>query len=219
VIAIDFVKSTETLVQKGPFNMAFVNKRFYDCATSIIAEQFYPYVNFHEIVGDCFVFVVDAEWGCRLKLFCASLAINFVNRLRFATKDFVTIRAGIAYGRLVIGFIGKTLRLFGETMHRAARLESVATAGSAVLDENIWVKLQSEIRLLPLPVVTFVTSRVNDVTCNLKGFGDVKCHRLRYLNEDEDVIRTHEHSTSSEPESYVDDEVQVTIEYEDVPSI
>ena len=108
VICIDFMNSTETLLSKGPFHMASINKQFYDSATSIIAKYFYPYINFHEIIGDCFVFVVNADWGCTIDNFCASLAINFVGKLQYSTNNIVSIRAGVAYGPLVIGFIGET---------------------------------------------------------------------------------------------------------------
>ena len=100
VICIDFIQSTELLGEKGPFNLAILNKRFYECAESLILNQFYPYVNFHEIIGDCFVFVLNADWGCKINGYCASMALNFVNQLQNITKSFIGIRAGIAFGKL-----------------------------------------------------------------------------------------------------------------------
>lgn len=100
VICIDFIKSTELLEEKGAFNLAMMNKQFYERAENLILKQFYPYVNFHEIIGDCFVFVLNADWGCKINGYCASMALNFVNQLQNATKGFIGIRTGIAFGKL-----------------------------------------------------------------------------------------------------------------------
>ena len=78
LICIDFIQSTELLELKGPFNMAMLNDRFYECARKLIIQSFYPFVNFHEIIGDCFVFVVNADMGC-IDDYCASIGISLTH--------------------------------------------------------------------------------------------------------------------------------------------
>ncbi len=189
VICIDFIKSTELLESKGPFNLAMLNQRFYETAESLIMETFYPYVNFHEIIGDCFVFVVNAEWGCKIENYCASIAINFVNQLRMKSKDFVGIRIGLSFGKLVIGFIGNALRFFGDTIHRASRLEHLSGIDYCLLDTNFVSKLNSELNLVTPACKQMICTQLEQIETTLKGFTDsVACFKFHYLNTPGDIF-------------------------------
>ena len=103
--------------------MAYLNKRFFDDIVSIITDYFYPYINIHEVIGDCFVLILNAEWSYTCPQFCASLAMDFLNRLYHRTESYVSVRTGVSYGKVIHGFIGTSLRFFGNPMHVAARLE------------------------------------------------------------------------------------------------
>ena len=99
-----------------------INKRFFDYIVSIITDFFYPYINMHEVIGDCFVLIVNAEWTYTCLQFCASLAIDFINRLLYRTESYVSVRSGVSYGKIIYGFIGTSFRFFGNPMHVAVRL-------------------------------------------------------------------------------------------------
>ncbi len=189
VICIDFIRSTELLELKGPFNLAMLNQRFYECAESLIMNNFYPYVNFHEIIGDCFVFVVNAEWGCKIENYCASISINFVNQLRNITKIFVNIRCGISFGKLVIGFIGTALRFFGDTMHLASRLENKSEVEYCLCDDNFITKLKSELNLVSPGSKQMIYNQLEQISAVLKGYSNpVPCSKYFYINTIDDIF-------------------------------
>ncbi len=97
VICIDFMQSTELLELKGPFNMAMLNDRFYECARKLITQSFYPFVNFHEIIGDCFVFVVNADMGCKIDDYCASIGISLTHSLTYSLTHSLTHSLTLTY--------------------------------------------------------------------------------------------------------------------------
>lgn len=184
LISIDFMNSTELLQSTGPFNTAIINKRFYDDIIHIIGHYYYPYIYLHEVIGDCFVLILNADWLYCLPEYCASLAINFVNRLHNRSKDYVSIRTGIGYGKITYGNIGNHLRFFGVPMNLTARMEGHAKLYGVVCDENFHEKLKSECQKLSSACKLQCTK----VELELKGFGTNICYHIALDMDSEELV-------------------------------
>lgn len=187
VICIDFMNSTELLVSRGPYNLAHVNKRFYEDIIDIIRHYFYPYISIHEIIGDCFVLVLNASWTYNLPQFCATLAINFVNHLYCRSHSYVNMRVGISYGEIIYGFIGPSLRFFGDSMHVASRLEGKGVLGNALVNQEFYQKLLSECTGFGKDAVNHLVGISSPTELYLKGYAEPTASyliKLRYHAEE-----------------------------------
>lgn len=188
IICIDFVNSTELLQEKGPINMAFINKRFYDDIVQIITHHFYPYLCVHEIVGDSFVLVLNADWTYNLQRYCTVLAINFINRLYRCTEDYVSMRVGISYGKVIYGFIGPTLRFFGNPMHVASRLEGYGGRGKALVNVEFYDKLCSEVATMNEELLHRLVQSCKLEKVILKGYGERECYNISLAPDKNDLV-------------------------------
>jgi hypothetical protein len=144
IISIDFKDSTEFLSINGVRDFININKRFYNDIVFLIKHFYYPYIYIHEIVGDCFVIVINADWTYNLQNYCASLAFSFIVHLFDITKEYVKIRIGIVYDKILYGNIGDNFRLFGTAMHKVNRLEKVCKINTLVCDGEFFDKLNNE---------------------------------------------------------------------------
>ena len=178
VICIDFVDSTDILKLKGPVHMAHLNRRFFCDIADIITTYFYPFIHIHEVIGDCFVLVINADWTYSCRQFSATIAMDFINRLFHKTHEYISIRVGISQGSLYYGFIGTTLRFFGNPMHEAARLEGQGTIGSVLTNLEFYRTLMRELDGFNESYMQYLESVSKTETLHLKGYGETDCKRI-----------------------------------------
>lgn len=171
---IDFIDSTKFLTQEGGFKMANKCSEFYRQVFSLIKLKFYPYIFIHEIVGDCFVLITNADWSYKIPHFCSSITLEFLKMLIEETKNIMKLRIGCAYGDIIYGYIGQSLRLFGETMNLAARLEQCGKENHINVCEKMMNKLLNEPNLIKEQ-----TGMIEENEVELKGFGKKKIYSIK----------------------------------------
>lgn len=146
ICSIDFVNSTPLLKEKGEFYMANLSLEFFNIVKDLIKTNYYPYIYIHEIVGDSFVFIINSDWTYYIDDFCATICMNFLNELVQCTKHLIEIRIGCAYGKIFYGFIGEQLRIFGDTINLASRLEHMSVTNYVLCSQSMYTKLLSEMK-------------------------------------------------------------------------
>jgi class 3 adenylate cyclase len=166
VICMDFVGSTEMLSEMGVSATIDTNLRFYRDIIGLIRNKYYPFVYLHEVIGDSFIVVINADWAYTSQLFCATLSVKFVQDLVMATRHYITIRTGIAYGKIRYGTIGATFRMFGFPMNMSSRLETVCNPNEMNICNKVNTKLLVEHAHLQIPTDVSLKR-----TASLKGFG------------------------------------------------
>jgi class 3 adenylate cyclase len=144
IICIDFVNSTSNLMSNGDKHTATLSLNFFNMVKNIIKQKYYPYVYIHEIVGDSFVFIINADWTYNIPELCATIAFDFMKDLINNTKFLTNIRVGCAYGDILYGYIGNQLRLFGPTINMASRLEHKSMINHILINEEMYQKMISE---------------------------------------------------------------------------
>jgi len=164
LISIDFKNSTETLMNYGTRDYIALNRKFYNDVVYLIKQYYYPYIYIHEVIGDCFVFVLNSDWTYNLTNYCASLAYSFLVQLYKVTSKYVNTRIGVVCDKLLYGYIGNNFRLFGPGMHKVNRLENICELGHIACDENFVNKLRTE--------NLFKDNSVTAKKGELKGLGD-----------------------------------------------
>lgn len=144
IICMDFVNSTSNLMTNGDKYIANLSLDFFNIVKNIIKQRYYPYVYIHEIVGDSFVFIINADWTYNIPELCATIAYDFIKDLIVNTKSLTDIRVGCAYGDILYGYIGSQLRLFGPTINLASRLEHNSIINHILVNEEMFNKLKAE---------------------------------------------------------------------------
>jgi Adenylate and Guanylate cyclase catalytic domain len=158
----------------GPEYMANLSKRFYNDVIQIIKTKYYPYIYIYEIVGDSFVFMINADWIYSVPFIPAIIGLKFSRDLINKTKTYVDIRTGIAYGKILYGKIGNNLRLFGQTMNMASRLENIAEIQNITVSTDFWNKLILELNILKsIDKLDLIDFKIKNMT--LKGFSSTDC--------------------------------------------
>ena len=57
-----------------------------DMSIEIIKTGYYPWIAIHEIIGDSFVYILNADWMYACTDTCAILTMNFLQELWLATR-------------------------------------------------------------------------------------------------------------------------------------
>lgn len=174
IITLDFVNSTQILVNKGITNMINIQSFFYEDVINLLKNYFYPYIYIHEILGDSYVFVINAEWKNTITEYCTSIAFDFINRLYHTTKNYINFRTGITYGKIYYGIINHHFRFFGENINLSSRLCNICEIGKIVTDTSFYDKLLDE-------SLIEITSDI--IVCRPKGFGIVNCYSIHLMDE------------------------------------
>lgn len=174
IIMIDFINSTQILVNEGITNTINIQSSFYEDVIHLLKNYFYPYIYIHEILGDSYVFVINAEWTNTITEYCTSIAFDFVNRLYNSTKYYINFRTGITYGKIHYGIIDNHFRFFGENINLSSRLCNICEIGKIVTDTSFYDKLLDE---------SLIEITSNIIVCRPKGFGLVNCYSI-YLMDD-----------------------------------
>jgi hypothetical protein len=189
IIAIDFINSTETLVNDGVLNYIDINKRFHRDIINKIKKYYYPYIYIHEIIGDMFIIILNADWTFNITKYTTSLALSFIIQLIKKTNDYVNIRCGIVYDNLYYGYIDHNLRLFGEAINKASRLESTCKGEYEINCDNNFLQ-----KLLEENIYNKNNLTIQYNTTNLKGFGMTSYNSIEIkkniYNNDDDIFTT-----------------------------
>ncbi len=185
IICIDFINSTLNMQnENGVNNLIQINKNFYKDIVYLIKHYYYPYVYIHEIIGDSFVLLINADWTYNIPKYCTTIALNFVTQLNNRSKEYVQSRIGISYGKISYGNIGDHFRIFGNTINMASRLENQSIINNVVVDKPFFSKLKDEYSLIKN---TSDTSYIDNLTthklCVLKGFGSKDCYFINIENK------------------------------------
>ena len=138
IIYIDFINSTKLLNNNNISFIININNFFYNKIIEIIKLYYYSYIYIYEIIGDCFVLVVNKS------NYCTTLAIDFINKLYNKTINIISFKVGIIYDKLYYCKINNNLRYFGRGINLAARLESIGIENNILVSEKFYNKLITE---------------------------------------------------------------------------
>lgn len=117
--------------------------------------------------------------------FLSSRLVKAEARLLSLTKEYIQARIGISYGHVVYGFIGNKLRIFGEAMNEAARLQDAATPGSVMMSATLHEKLTEELKLFAADGASDVLrAHCTEKVCMLKGLGERVCYHVAIPESD-----------------------------------
>ena len=174
IIMIDFVNSTQILINEGITNTINIQFSFYDDVINLLKKYFYPYIYIHEILGDSYIFVINAEWKNSITEYCTSIAFDFINRLYHSTKNYINFRTGITYGKIYYGIIDHNFRFFGENINLSSRLCKICEIGKIVTDTLFYDKLLDE---------SLIEIISDIIVCKPKGFGTVNCYSIYLMDE------------------------------------
>lgn len=133
----------------------------------------YPYMYVHELIGDSVFVVFNAAFfvnnSCDvLHDACLAALQHIQQKVDSVLKDTgMWLRIGVATGPVHAGVIdGRTFRLFGLTVHRAQRLESVCPNGQIAFDQSFKDQLRG-------------THEYEIRESNLKGIGHTRYYVTR----------------------------------------
>ncbi len=186
IICIDFIGSTLQLNEEGVEKTIQINKNFYSDIVFLIKQNYYPYVYLHEIIGDSFVLILNADWTYNIPRYCATLAINFVTELYNLSKDYVNTRIGISYGKIHYGYIGDHFRIFGNTINMASRLENQSIHDKVVIENEFYEKICDEYKFIKnTEDISFLENNMEKKKCLLKGFGEKDCVFINLKNKNQ----------------------------------
>lgn len=173
IISIDFINSTEQLISNGVLNYININKRFHNDIITKIKRYYYPYIYLHEIIGDAFILLLNADWTFNIPRYTTSLALLFIYELIQITNEYIKIRCGVVYDNVHYGHIDNNLRLFGKAINTAARLESACESEYEINCDNNFVNTLFEEKIFKMTNL-LITPKEGI----LKGLGMVKYNTI-----------------------------------------
>lgn len=149
VIMMNISNACRLSLQKSPPELALIYHTVIKKIMDIIEYDFYPFFQFVEDCGDSFLVIHNPDLTLNLKDI-VSEGINFTLQITEAVNQYLSqfqvhLKCGMTVGSLCGGIIdGKTMRWFGETINRAARLQGKCLCGNVVVCEKIMIRLKSE---------------------------------------------------------------------------
>lgn len=149
VIMMNISNACRLSLQKSPPELALVYHTVIKKIVDIIEFDFYPFFQFVEDCGDSFLIIHNPDLTLNLEDI-VSEGINFTLQITEAVNQYLSqfevhLKCGMTIGSLCGGIIdGKTMRWFGETINRAARLQGKCLCGNVVVCEKIMSRLKSE---------------------------------------------------------------------------
>ena len=165
IIILDFIDSTKIMLN-NIINFINVNKQFNKDILTLL--NIYQNIYIYEIIGDSYILTINFP-NIDSILYPASLAIIFCINLINITKKYINIRIGISYDYLYYGIINNHIRIFGNGICLAARLEQKALKNKIVCCKEFYNQLIMEDKL------NLIFEKEN---IYLKSFGNYECYIL-----------------------------------------
>jgi hypothetical protein len=162
IICIDFIDSVSILKLKGIKNIIDINRKFYNDVYYIINKLKYKYIKIYEIVGDSYIFTINFP-NIKQYKYPASQCILFCKNLINMSCSYIDLRIGIAYDQVHYGMINNHIRIFGDAINLASRLENQASKFHINCCQNFYNKITKENKL---------KLNFDNKKCYLKGFGE-----------------------------------------------
>ena len=144
IISINFKDATDILLTYGDRNYIDLHNKFYNDIILLIKQFYYPYIYIYEIFGDCFTFILNADWTYNLKQHCASLAFVFINHIYEFTYPYIQFRVGVICDKLLYGHIGHHFRLFGKGINKVSKLSNICQPDQLCCNHKFFRKLVEE---------------------------------------------------------------------------
>lgn len=147
-IFMDVCESTDFVRRRGGTQIAGMFRRIYEMANRCVMDL-YPFVYVHELIGDSVFIIANAPFMVKnVQMQDTTLAVRVARSIQTQVDAYLQddlgepdmyLRVGVSVGPVTAGVIdGRTFRLFGLTVHRAQRLESVCPRGRIALDETMY---------------------------------------------------------------------------------
>ena len=121
VIVIDFINSTDKLMNDGIHNFINLHKKFNKDLLLLINDN--KYIKIYEIIGDSYILTLNFS-NIKQTIIPATLTIIFLNKLINNTNNYIDIKIGISYNKCYYTLINNHIRIFGEGIVLASRLEN-----------------------------------------------------------------------------------------------
>ncbi|CAE8583265.1 unnamed protein product [Polarella glacialis] len=140
-IMLDLAGSTDFACAHSSMDMAKLLHNVYITVSDVVARIAFPYAYIHEVVGDSVLMLVDAgfmvSYPSKTALISLDVALESQRqvdqKLSDLGADACWARVGIAMGRISAGVVdGRNFRIFGETVHKAQRLQSICPRSKVV---------------------------------------------------------------------------------------
>ncbi|CAE8723454.1 unnamed protein product [Polarella glacialis] len=196
-IMLDIAGSTEFACAHSSRDMARLLHNVYTTVNDVVARNAFPYAYIHEVVDDSVLILVNAGFMVSYPSSTALISFDVAlesqrqvdQKLSELGADGCWARVGIGMGPISAGVVdGRNFRIFGETKHKAQRLESVCPRSKVVCCTD-FLKLLCEqmqeqgfsgpfvsIDMPDFTLMSYRTGQECNVEClrtDLKGFGSV----------------------------------------------
>ena len=103
----------------------------------------FQYIYIYEIIGDSYILIINFPNINQIS-YPATLAINFCIKLINLSKKYIDIRIGISYDAIYYGVINNHIRIFGESICLASRLENKALKNKIFCCQNTYKQIIKE---------------------------------------------------------------------------
>ncbi|CAE8633947.1 unnamed protein product [Polarella glacialis] len=140
-IMLDIAGSTEFACAHSSMDMARLLHNVYITVSDVVARNAFPYAHIHEVVGDSVLMLVGAGFMVSYPKKTALISFDVAlesqrqvdQKLSELGAEGCWARVGIGMGPISAGVVdGRNFRIFGETVHKAQRLQSVCPRSKVV---------------------------------------------------------------------------------------
>ncbi len=127
-----------------PYNTVELHQRFHTDLVVLLKTYFYPFINVYEVNNFGCVIVANACWTYCMPRYCASLVVSFVRELYLLTHSYITLRTGIAYDNVYVGYVDTMLKLFGKPMEMSIKYMEACGENEICVDLDFMDKIKTE---------------------------------------------------------------------------
>ena len=164
IIVIDFINSTDKLINDGIHNFINLHKKFNKDLLLLINDN--KYIKIYEIIGDSYILTLNFS-NIKQTIIPATLTIIFLNKLINNTNNYIDIKIGISYNKCYYTLINNHIRIFGEGIVLASRLENQGSKDLILCCQNFYDQIIKE------NIINIIFTKK---LLYLKGIGNYNCY-------------------------------------------
>ena len=164
VIVIDFINSTDKLMNDGIHNFINLHKKFNKDLLLLINDN--KYIKIYEIIGDSYILTLNFS-NIKQTIIPATLTIIFLNKLISNTNNYIDIKIGISYNKCYYTLINNHIRIFGEGIVLASRLENQGSKSLLLCCQKFYNQIIKE---------NIINIIFTEKLLYLKGIGNYNCY-------------------------------------------
>lgn len=177
-IMMDIANSTAFALSVSPMAMARLLHSVFVIAQDVVMREAFPYAYIHEVLGDSIFILVNADFMVRYPRRSAAISFHLAVLIQRKVDEYLAdhsqdlfLRVGMCSGPLCAGVVdGCNFRVFGATVHKAQRLESLCERGCLMVGPNFYPALQEQVQQQ--------LYSIQPCHAEVKGFGIMSCAKV-----------------------------------------